>query len=403
MSFRLTREQLYELVWSEPMHRLGKQIGISDVAIAKHCRRLGIPLPPRGYWNKLHARKKVIKAQLRPRDLATINEVEMSGELSRELLARIPGEPGVASAQDDDIELLTARFAARLGKVTTPRGLITMHPIVVALLQKDDAARQELLIRPYYWEKPQFDSPIEKRRLRIINALLLAAASVGGGGSARGMRAEELHLHIGGRHVGFTLEKPTRPSSRRGVTSADHDAGNALQLQLTHRNPPPGVVTQWQDGETRLESQLTSIIIGIAVAGEHFNRQWIAQQIEWERQRRAELERLALEQKLEAERRERERLAAIEKAKVDALRADAAAWREAEIIRAYIVAARLAAGGRVEDEMLNRWADWAGGEAARIDPFTSEKITESIRNLDIIPPAEDDDYYGDDDMIPNSQ
>ena len=43
MSFRLTREQLYELVWSEPMHRLGKQIVISDVAIAKHRRRLGIP------------------------------------------------------------------------------------------------------------------------------------------------------------------------------------------------------------------------------------------------------------------------------------------------------------------------------------------------------------------------
>jgi hypothetical protein len=47
------------------------------------------PLPPRAYWNKLHAGKKVFKAQLRPRDLATINEVEMSGELSPELLARI--------------------------------------------------------------------------------------------------------------------------------------------------------------------------------------------------------------------------------------------------------------------------------------------------------------------------
>jgi hypothetical protein len=71
------------------MHRLVKQIWISDVAIAKHCRRFGIPLPPRGYWNKLHAGKKVIKAQLRPRDLTTINEVEMPGELSPELLARI--------------------------------------------------------------------------------------------------------------------------------------------------------------------------------------------------------------------------------------------------------------------------------------------------------------------------
>jgi hypothetical protein len=50
---RYTREQLYDLVWSEPMQRLAKQIGISDVAIAKHCRKLGVPVAERGYWNKL--------------------------------------------------------------------------------------------------------------------------------------------------------------------------------------------------------------------------------------------------------------------------------------------------------------------------------------------------------------
>jgi len=43
MTFRLPREQLYDLVWSEPMQRLSQQIGISDVAIAKHCRRVGVP------------------------------------------------------------------------------------------------------------------------------------------------------------------------------------------------------------------------------------------------------------------------------------------------------------------------------------------------------------------------
>jgi hypothetical protein len=59
MSFTLTREQLYELIWSEPMRLLGKQIGISDVAIAKHCRKMGIPVPERGYWNKLPAGKSV--------------------------------------------------------------------------------------------------------------------------------------------------------------------------------------------------------------------------------------------------------------------------------------------------------------------------------------------------------
>jgi hypothetical protein len=42
----LSREDLYELVWSKPMLELSKDFGISDVALAKRCRRLGIPVWP---------------------------------------------------------------------------------------------------------------------------------------------------------------------------------------------------------------------------------------------------------------------------------------------------------------------------------------------------------------------
>lgn len=46
MPFTLTRAQLYQLVWSEPMRTLAKHIGISDVAVAKHCRKSGVePVP----------------------------------------------------------------------------------------------------------------------------------------------------------------------------------------------------------------------------------------------------------------------------------------------------------------------------------------------------------------------
>jgi hypothetical protein len=51
----LSREDLYELVWSKPMRELAKDFGISDVALAKRCRGLGIPVPGRGYWARLDA------------------------------------------------------------------------------------------------------------------------------------------------------------------------------------------------------------------------------------------------------------------------------------------------------------------------------------------------------------
>jgi hypothetical protein len=36
-----TREELYELVWSEPLVDLAQDFNLSDVALAKRCRKPG--------------------------------------------------------------------------------------------------------------------------------------------------------------------------------------------------------------------------------------------------------------------------------------------------------------------------------------------------------------------------
>lgn len=60
----LSREQLYELVWSEAMAILAPKLGISDVGLKKRCLNLGIPTPSRGYWAKLQSGKQVKKEPL---------------------------------------------------------------------------------------------------------------------------------------------------------------------------------------------------------------------------------------------------------------------------------------------------------------------------------------------------
>ena len=42
------REQLYDLVWSEALVRLAKRFAVTSVALAKTCKRMAIPIPPRG-------------------------------------------------------------------------------------------------------------------------------------------------------------------------------------------------------------------------------------------------------------------------------------------------------------------------------------------------------------------
>lgn len=42
---QITRKELYEQVWAEPMTRLAKKYGVSDVGLRKRCLKLNIPVP----------------------------------------------------------------------------------------------------------------------------------------------------------------------------------------------------------------------------------------------------------------------------------------------------------------------------------------------------------------------
>jgi hypothetical protein len=60
----LTRQSLYELVWSKPMSTLANDFGISDVGLAKRCRAVDVPIPYRGYWARKAAGQEPPKLPL---------------------------------------------------------------------------------------------------------------------------------------------------------------------------------------------------------------------------------------------------------------------------------------------------------------------------------------------------
>lgn len=49
----ITREELYELVWSKPMTQVAEQFDVSGSYLARVCSVLRVPRPARGYWAKL--------------------------------------------------------------------------------------------------------------------------------------------------------------------------------------------------------------------------------------------------------------------------------------------------------------------------------------------------------------
>lgn len=84
------REKLYEEVWTEPVSKVAERYGVSDVAIAKTCRKMHIPVPGRGYWNKVNTGQKLKKTSLpkvdtypRVRRLFSSTEVEKAKKVER--------------------------------------------------------------------------------------------------------------------------------------------------------------------------------------------------------------------------------------------------------------------------------------------------------------------------------
>ncbi|WP_029902406.1 hypothetical protein [Prevotella sp. 10(H)] len=61
---KLTRKQLYDLVWTEPLTAISKRLEISGAELGKRCAAANIPLPPNGYWSKLIYGKNIDKALL---------------------------------------------------------------------------------------------------------------------------------------------------------------------------------------------------------------------------------------------------------------------------------------------------------------------------------------------------
>lgn len=75
---KISRQELYDLVWSKPMTALAKEYNISDNGLRKICKKLDIPLPQLGHWQKLQYGKKVkiipLPKDFKDEETITLNE-----------------------------------------------------------------------------------------------------------------------------------------------------------------------------------------------------------------------------------------------------------------------------------------------------------------------------------------
>lgn len=378
---QMSRQQLYDLVWSAPLRALAKRFEISDVALAKACRRADIPLPGLGYWAKRAANKPVMQPTLPRRGLGQSGEIEIGRDRyhyhrqsDEEILASpVPPPP----AFEDSLDEVARRACEMLGKRKIAASLASPHPAIARLLEDDEARRkkQQESKWPSIFDAPRFESPLQRRRLRILNGLFLAWARCGCLPSLSVRRYDEeqyIGVRVGDQHVSFSLDVAGTPSRRYPQKKSD-DPKARLVLKLGWHQPPDDIVSLWQDQENKpLEDQLHEIAAGVLIAGERAYRAGAERSYKWQVERKRELEEKLRREHEERLRKAREHREKLEKARRDQLLSQTAAWRQAAEVRAYVKAfieSRPAARNPDDTQALEVWAQWALAEADRIDPL----------------------------------
>lgn len=389
MAKRLSRKQLYELVWSEPMKILAPRFGISDVALKKACARAEISTPGLGHWAKKAAGKSTSQEALAERPPGMDDEILVgagvgywhSGWSEEELLVALPPPPEF----EEPIERVRERIAKTVGKLTVPREVRIWHPAVDRLLKEDEQRRerQRASSFPSSWDTPLFDSPFERRRLRVLNTLILAVGMMNGKATISDHEGRGIHFSFYQRQVGIGLDRLKRPK-RRGYWANSAVADDAkLSLSILQSSGSENSRITWQDDEQgKVETRIAEIAIQIILTAELQYREGTMRSHEWRVQRKAELEEEEREKKRQAERAERERQKRLEQARIDRLLKSAAAFQQAGAIRKYVGAIRETQidNSACSREELERWSQWALAEADRIDPVVGCRFLLAMRD-----------------------
>lgn len=341
----------------EPLKTLSARFGISDVALKKTCERAAIPAPHRGYWVAKDAGRKTFQAELPIRPPGMDDEVVIGGSNKRwyhywsdeELLGPIGASPEFS----EPIEGVRACIAETVGRVTVPNKVSSWHPAINRLLKEDEKRREKQLNSPYAmsWDKPFFDTPFERRRLRIL-CLFFAVAKMNGRPFVRGHEARDIGIFFFQQHLPIALDRPKRSNRRVQPNTQEESSDMKLCLSILTGWGSETAVATWQDDDAqKLESRMTEMATQVILTAEVEYRETALRHHKWRIERKAELEEEERKRKLEAERAERERQKRIEQGRVNRLLRDAAAFQQAGEIRKYVEAIRLA---QARDNSLRR-------------------------------------------------
>lgn len=363
------REKLYEEVWTDPVTMVAKRYGVSDVALAKTCKKLLVPIPPRGYWARLASGRKPPKPKLGnykgpPQIVARYWEEPetLMAERERvwgEMQSRLPAvEPIKPTSLQDKLHPLSekTRRGLQKAKARNTSWIPSVSGVLDISVSDSSAERAVLLFDTLIkaCERRGYSVSINDHDRRSETVFQLMGESIRVSLSERATRID---------HVA-TPEEIKRQAREPWYSPPKWDYLPSGNLVFTIKERF-GAIIRHSFGDTsrsRIESRLEDFI-GLlqktAVA-------WIAQRRDRERQARDDEKKKLRLAEIEEARKAEER-------KVATLLADIQNWQKAKHIREFIEAARIASmqpGNQLACNYASPdWIKWALDQADRYDPL----------------------------------
>lgn len=205
----LTRQEMYDLVWSKPMTQLAAEFGLSDVGLRKICKAAKVPTPGIGYWAKLANGKKVTQAELPTLYPFQSQFVHIGGgsrsrygyydepEQTEEELAQmeLPPPPKFGESLDE----VRAKIEELVPLISIPKSITKFHSITERLLGYDaDIAKEK-----YCFYKPRYQHPTGQRLLAALNSFFTYFEKLGFRVKVHGPRTQSMSVDMDGSYHYF--------------------------------------------------------------------------------------------------------------------------------------------------------------------------------------------------------
>lgn len=346
-TIKLTRRDIFQDIWDRPIHTVAKEYGISDVGLAKVCRRLDLPTPPQGHW-ATDEKSRSDPPALPPAPAGKGEVVEV----------RVPNcEPTVVSIAEPSVSVPKTLRSARPLIVSTRNELKSALPNEYGRVSSSAADVLDVSVSP-----AQVD-----RALRLVQALILALEKIGAHVEVQGNhngKFETLAV-IENEKVRISVNEPSnqrygRPDDKRyAYRTYTFVPSGRLEIVIDEHGST-GFAKSARDGVSKrnIESKLGKLLVGIVACA---------------RLKRIErVEREAEDARRALVREERERIERIEAYNrwlredlVSKARKHADATMVLELVRSLEASGRLAGA----HDSLKTWATWAKQAAAELDPL----------------------------------